>query len=197
MLRDRMNRTFLAVTAAILCLQALTASAADNKPTPTTECAKPARGCSSNTIDAACSKMECRAKGCKGDFSSGDCKTLGDLHEASCELASDKCGKDLPTELGLATIADMHMLSLSEAPMEMAPTKPISKRDFRIRRERLLVAKKVDNWSPGQPGQFTVELTVSECTWLGGKVTYWGNCEGTQMKCTAANGREMCVDEVK
>ncbi len=43
------------------------------------------------------------------------------------------------------------------------------------------------------PGDMVVALTASECTWLGGTVIFWGNCEGTNQKCVGANGRERCI----
>jgi hypothetical protein len=47
----------------------------------------------------------------------------------------------------------------------------------------------------GLPTGTVVELTPKECTYLGGTVKYWDGC-GTLMKCVAANGREMCIDEL-
>jgi hypothetical protein len=70
------------------------------------------------------------------------------------------------------------------------------------RKKRLLKLKRVNKWHPkgtikGQPGSVVVDLTVSECTWLGGKVEHWSGCEGTLMKCVGQNGRETCITEVK
>ncbi len=51
--------------------------------------------------------------------------------------------------------------------------------------------------APEEPDVAPVELTVSECTWLGGSVVFWASCGGTLMKCVGANGRETCIDEIK
>lgn len=75
------------------------ANAADNQPTPANQCSTTAKGCTSNSIDAKCSIMACKAEGCGGDYDSGDCKTLNDTHKASCELASKDCGETLPKSI--------------------------------------------------------------------------------------------------
>jgi hypothetical protein len=78
----------------------------------------------------------------------------------------------------------------------LAPTVTLSPMEFDQRRERLRKIKNVDRWSA--PGTVVVvNLTVSECTWLGGTVTFWSDCGGTLMKCVGGNGREMCIDEIK
>lgn len=81
-------------------------------------------------------------------------------------------------------------------------TVQLSPKEFADRKEHLLKTKQVNQWAPkgtikGQPGQFLVELTVSECTWLGGTIVYWSSCGGTLMKCVGSSGRERCIDEVK
>lgn len=64
-------------------------------------------------------------------------------------------------------------------------------------KKKLIVEKKVNSWPrPGNKG-IAIPLTTQECTWLGGKVVYGSNCEGTLQKCVAENGREMCISEVK
>jgi hypothetical protein len=63
-------------------------------------CKVPAK-CTKNTIDSTCAKLACKAdkKDCDGDYSSGDCKDIKDLHEAGmCELAKDGCGDTLPKD---------------------------------------------------------------------------------------------------
>ncbi|HMK18178.1 MAG TPA: hypothetical protein VK492_08265 [Chitinophagaceae bacterium] len=77
-------------------------------------------------------------------------------------------------------------------------SKPLTEAEFEARKAKLLIDKKVDSWpTPGQTNGTVVALTVSECTWLGGTVEYWASCGGTLMKCRGANGREMCIDEIK
>ena len=81
-----------------------------------------------------------------------------------------------------------------------AATAPLSKKEFAERKKQLLKTKQVNKWPvkiKGQPGSIVVDLTVSECTWLGGKVEYWASCGGTSMKCVGANGREICITEIK
>ena len=85
------------ITTVLISLVTFTVYATDNEPTSTLLCAKPAKGCSSNTIDAKCSKLACQAKGCNSDYSSGKCKDLKDEHTAACELADDDCGDTLPS----------------------------------------------------------------------------------------------------
>ncbi len=80
--------------------------------------------------------------------------------------------------------------------------KPMSPKEFAERKKHLRKIKQVNKWPPkgtikGQPGQFVVALTVSECTWLGGTVVYWPHCGSTKMKCVGPSGREMCIDEIK
>lgn len=93
-------------------------------------------------------------------------------------------------------------------PLESASTpravaaEPMSTKAFEENKTKLLEAKQVNRWAPkgsikGQTGQFVVELTPQECTFLGGTVVYWAWCSDTYMKCVASNGREMCVDELK
>ena len=68
-------------------------------------------------------------------------------------------------------------------------------------KQRLMVEKKVDKWPTkldGSVGSGTVvELTASECTWLGGTVVFWGNCAGEYQKCIGSNGHEACITEKK
>lgn len=67
---------------------------------------KPAGSCKPNaacinSIDATCAKLACRAKDadCSGDYTSGECKDIKDLHDAGgCEFASEKCGRKLPND---------------------------------------------------------------------------------------------------
>lgn len=92
-------------------------------------------------------------------------------------------------------------LESASAPRAVA-AEPMSKKEFDENKKKLLEAKQVNRWAPngsikGQTGQFVVELTPQECTFLGGSVVYWPWCSGTYMKCVASNGREMCVDELK
>lgn len=80
-------------------------------------------------------------------------------------------------------------------------TVPMGPKEFAEKKKNLLKIKQVDKWAPkgtikGQTGQFVVELTPQECTFLGGTVVYWPHCADTYMKCVASNGREMCVDEL-
>jgi hypothetical protein len=74
-------------------------------------------------------------------------------------------------------------------------------KQFEARRAELWAKKRVHEWPEvlggHGPGQVVVELTVSECTYLGGSVQYWSSCGGTNMKCVAANGHEMCIDQIK
>jgi len=77
---------------------------------------------------------------------------------------------------------------------------PLSRKEFDARKKQLRKTKQMNKWPTKvavHPGTFVVDLTVSECIWLGGKVVYWDGCEGTLMKCVAENGREMCISEVK
>jgi len=80
--------------------------------------------------------------------------------------------------------------------------KPLSPKKFAERKKQLRKIKQVNKWPKKltpkrQPGQIVVELTVSECTWLGGTVAYWPHCGGTLMKCVGPSGREMCINEIK
>ena len=56
--------------------------------------------CASDSIQAGCADLYCRAlkAGCKGNYSSGTCKDIKDLHDAaSCSLfAKSDCGNSLP-----------------------------------------------------------------------------------------------------
>ncbi len=66
---------------------------------PTGNCSSIPSKCANNSIDSTCSQLACRARkeGCAGDYSSGECKDIADLHEISmCEFARDGCGKSLP-----------------------------------------------------------------------------------------------------
>ena len=89
-----MNRS-LACEVGVLVFAFSAAFAADNAPTSGAECPVP-KGCTSNTIDADCAIMACKAKGCNSDYSSGACKDLKELHEISCFGAKKDCGRDLP-----------------------------------------------------------------------------------------------------
>jgi hypothetical protein len=74
-------------------------------------------------------------------------------------------------------------------------------REFEKRKAELWASKRVHEWpeilTPDGPGQVVVNLSVTECTYLGGRVEYWSSCGTTNMKCVAANGHEMCIDEIK
>jgi hypothetical protein len=77
----------------------------------------------------------------------------------------------------------------------------LSFEEFEARRAELIKDKKVREWpevlDPDRPGGgLVVNLTVSECTWLGGTVVHWPYC-GTLMKCVGPSGREMCIDKVQ
>ena len=76
------------------------------------------------------------------------------------------------------------------------PADSMSSKEFADRKERLLQLKNVDAWLP-KDTVFVVNLSVSECTWLGGTVAHWPSCGGTSMKCVGSNGREMCIDTIK
>jgi hypothetical protein len=79
------------------------------------------------------------------------------------------------------------------------PKKSLSAQQFKQRQAELLQSKNVQKWpvKAGIAGNFTIDLTVSECTFLGGKVEFWADCGTTLMKCTAPNGHAMCIDEIK
>src|SRR5437763_16222164 len=78
---------------------------------------------------------------------------------------------------------------------------PLSPKEFAARKERLIRSKNVAKWPPasklGQPGQIVVDLSVTECTFLGGKVEYWSSCGATLMKGVGSNGNAMCIDTIK
>ena len=84
---------------------------------------------------------------------------------------------------------------------ELRGEENLTVKQFETRKAELWAKKRVHEWpevlGPHGPGQVVVQLTVSECTYLGGSVQYWSSCGGTFMKCVAANGHEMCIDEVK
>lgn len=64
-------------------------------------------GCTGNTVNATCAKIYCRAlrAKCKGDYSSGDCKDIKDLHkEGKCSAARKGCGETLPRILTLGDL---------------------------------------------------------------------------------------------
>ncbi|MEX0406778.1 hypothetical protein ABGN05_13995 [Aquibium sp. LZ166] len=87
--------TPMAALAVLLSIAGSTATALDNSSTDFGTC-KPAAGCI-NSIDATCSKIACAAKECDGNYDSGRCKDLKELHEAGqCGFAKKKCGRDLP-----------------------------------------------------------------------------------------------------
>ena len=53
-----------------------------------------------NSIDATCAQLYCKAlsKGCNGNYDSGDCKDIKELHDIGmCSLAKNECGSTLPT----------------------------------------------------------------------------------------------------
>lgn len=62
---------------------------------PTTSCPVP-EGCQIPSTSAHCAVIACKAKACKGDYSSGDCKDLKELHEIACIGVPKKCGGTLP-----------------------------------------------------------------------------------------------------
>lgn len=99
-LQDR--RTWLLCVTLIL-LGALAPSPSWAKPKlgSNGECLVPV-GCD-NSIDATCTQLYCRAlkASCQGDFSSGECKDIKDLHAAGhCSLLADSdCGSSLPRGL--------------------------------------------------------------------------------------------------
>jgi hypothetical protein len=74
-------------------------------------------------------------------------------------------------------------------------------KEFAERKAVLWLSKRVDEWPISvdlgdSDDPITVDLSVSECTWLGGSVVYHAGCGTTLMKCVAANGREMCIDKI-
>ncbi len=102
---------------------------------------------------------------------------------------------DIDTEIGELEEPLIRELDVDDIVAERDITAPSA---AQVR--RLAVAKQVDLW-PGQvdvprPGTVVVELTVKECVWLGGTVTFWASCGTTLMKCVGASGREMCIDEL-
>jgi len=79
-------------------------------------------------------------------------------------------------------------------------TAPLSRKEFNERKKQLQKAKQVNKWPTRirtQPGQFAIDLTVTECIWLGGRVEYWEDCGTTLMMCVGANGRATCITEIK
>jgi len=98
--------------------------------------------------------------------------------------------------VGLLALGGTIVASASPPPAAKAPIV----NGVRLPARNVLYAQKnVSKWPgrAGLPGGMVVALTVSECTWLGGKVEYWSSCEGTLMKCVGANGHEMCIDTIK
>jgi hypothetical protein len=58
-------------------------------------------GCEGNSLDADCKKISCLADdaGCSGNYGSGRCHDLKELHDAAlCELAKGGCGDTLPRD---------------------------------------------------------------------------------------------------
>lgn len=69
-------------------------------------CVLPSK-CTSNSIDATCAKLYCRGlkEKCDGDYSSGKCKDIKDLHTAgNCSLAKSGCGDTLPRILTIGSL---------------------------------------------------------------------------------------------
>jgi hypothetical protein len=91
-------------------------------------------------------------------------------------------------------IAFAAQASAQQSPVPAADS--VNAKEFADRKETLLQVKNVNAW-PAKDTIFVVPLTVKECTFLGGSVSYWASCGTTNMKCTGSNGHEMCIDEVK
>src|SRR6476646_7236974 len=101
--------------------------------------------------------------------------------------------KDL-TKLLLFT-SSFTILSINAFAQQLQPTRALTAQEFKQRQAGLVQSKNIQKWpvKAGIAGNFTIDLSVSECTWLGGKVEYWGDCSTTQMKCTGPNGHSMCI----
>ena len=59
------------------------------------------KGCTDNSIDSGCATLACQARdaACAGNYRSGKCKDLKELHrDAMCELAKPGCGDTLPND---------------------------------------------------------------------------------------------------
>lgn len=62
-----------------------------------------------DSISATCAQLHCRAQSekCNGDYSSGACKDIKDLHDAgTCSVVTKDCGSDLPSILDLPGLLD-------------------------------------------------------------------------------------------
>ncbi len=81
----------LAVVAAIACWAVFAAEGFAAAPRDTAQCPVK-KGCLSDSIEAKCSVIACRLKGCDGDFRSGECRDLKDLQQRACWAASSECG---------------------------------------------------------------------------------------------------------
>ncbi len=103
--------------------------------------------------------------------------------------------------VGVALPASAQKLAAAEpeARPNAAATPAMNPRELPQIRSQLLQKKRVGQWPAklGGPGGIVVELSVTECTWLGGSVVFHAGCGTTLMKCVAPNGHEMCIDEIK
>jgi hypothetical protein len=102
----------------------------------------------------------------------------------------------IPAVLSLSVVLATALQASAQQTTVPATTGTMSSQDLADRKASLLQTKNVDAW-PVKDSVLVVNLSVSECTWLGGTVTFWSSCQTTNMKCVGANGREMCIDTVK
>ncbi len=82
------------------------------------KCVIPSK-CTTNSIDATCAKLYCKALAakCDGEYSSGECHDIKELHDkGNCSLARSGCGDTLPKIL-----LQQELPAAPQAPQEIYP----------------------------------------------------------------------------